>query len=262
MKFKNLTYLFLIFTVIWACKKTGEDSQNADSIAPTTVQADNSKDTVAQLNMDSIRLAQEKKSKDSIEKAALRDSAAAKQKRIHLQELSAMQTALSNLRVSKKADPVVEVDSTTVDSLGTKKVAKKGNGCSREKCDVFAKVSLKKQSLTLYVNGNYVTEIPVSSGKKGHGTPSMDRHPAGPIVKKYTSKKYPGGNYDGLGNMPYAVFISGGYAIHGTTYGNISKLGRKASHGCIRIHPENAKLFNQIVSKAGVENTWVTISNE
>jgi hypothetical protein len=43
---------------------------------------------------------------------------------------------------------------------------------------------------------------------------------SGPIFKKYTSKKFSGGNYEGLANMPYAVFIKGGYAIHGTTTGN------------------------------------------
>jgi lipoprotein-anchoring transpeptidase ErfK/SrfK len=59
--------------------------------------------------------------------------------------------------------------------------------------------------------------------------------------------------------MPYAVFIRGGYAIHGTTPGNFSKLGTRASHGCIRLHPDNAKLFNELVKRVGLENTWVKI---
>jgi lipoprotein-anchoring transpeptidase ErfK/SrfK len=76
---------------------------------------------------------------------------------------------------------------------------------------------------------------------------------------KYTSKKFPGGNYMGLGNMPYAVFIKGGYAIHGTTPGNFSLLGRTGSHGCIRLHPENAKTFYDLVQKHTLKNTWVTV---
>jgi hypothetical protein len=52
------------------------------------------------------------------------------------------------------------------------------------------------------------------------------------------------------GNMPFAVFIKGGFAVHGTTggsdWGNISKLGTTPlSHGCVRIHPLNAKAFNE-----------------
>ena len=87
----------------------------------------------------------------------------------------------------------------------------------------------------------------------------MDLRPSGPVFRKYTSRKFPGGNYKGLGNMPYVVFVRGGYAIHGTTSGNIPKLGKKASHGCIRLHPDNGKIFNELVRKAGLSNTWVTI---
>ena len=61
--------------------------------------------------------------------------------------------------------------------------------------------------------------------------------------------------------MPYAVFVKGGYAIHGTTPGNFSKLGRRASHGCIRMPPDNAKIFYELVKKIGLQNTWVTIKN-
>jgi hypothetical protein len=99
----------------------------------------------------------------------------------------------------------------------------------------------------------------VSTGIAKHETPLMERHPSGPSYTKYTSKKYPEGNYMGLGNMPYVVFINGGYAIHGTTMGNARKLGRKASHGCIRLHPENGKTFFDLVRKVGLENVWISI---
>lgn len=38
--------------------------------------------------------------------------------------------------------------------------------------------------------------------------------------------------------MPYSIFFNGGYAIHGSY--EISRLGSPASHGCIRLHPQNA----------------------
>ena len=59
--------------------------------------------------------------------------------------------------------------------------------------------------------------------------------------------------------MPYAVFIYNGYAIHGTTVGNFSKLGTPASHGCVRLHADNGFIFNRLVRSQGVFNTWVSI---
>ena len=40
--------------------------------------------------------------------------------------------------------------------------------------------------------------------------------------------------------MPFAVFIKDGFAVLGTADVNWTKLGKKASHGCIRLHPESA----------------------
>lgn len=85
--------------------------------------------------------------------------------------------------------------------------------------------------------------------------------PTGPVFTHYTSKKFPGGDFQGLGNMPYAVFVKGGYAIHGTTPGNFARLGHPASHGCIRLHPENAKVFYELVVRVGLRNTWVTVKD-
>jgi hypothetical protein len=134
-------------------------------------------------------------------------------------------------------------------------------GCSRLECPVWARVNKATQTLALYLNGNPqpLAVWPVSTGLPGHGTPNFDKHPDGRIYNRYTSTKFPGGDYKGLGNMPYAVFIKGGFAIHGTPAGNWPKLGRKASHGCIRVHPDNAHYFNQLVRAEGVRNVWITV---
>jgi hypothetical protein len=134
-----------------------------------------------------------------------------------------------------------------------------GGGCYQFSCDVFAYVNKDEQKLYLYLNGRLEATWPVSTGVSGHGTPDFDRHPNGRIYQAYSSTSYPGGDYMGLGNMPYAVFIQGGFAIHGTPQGNWKRLGSRASHGCIRIHPDNAKYFNQLVRSAGVSNTWITV---
>lgn len=133
------------------------------------------------------------------------------------------------------------------------------NLCRQVSCKVWAKISLSTQQLSLYVDGQLVDTLPVSTGIKRYETPLMEVRPSGPMLQKYSSRKFPGGNYMGMGNMPYTIFIKGGYAIHGTTQGNIAKLGRKASHGCIRLHPEKALVFFELIKQAGLENTWISV---
>ncbi|MFN7727727.1 MAG: L,D-transpeptidase [Bdellovibrio sp.] len=131
--------------------------------------------------------------------------------------------------------------------------------CYRQGCPVYAYVSLAEQRMYLYLNGQQIDSFLVSSGAPGHSTPSFDRRPNGRIYDRYTSTKYPEGDYRGLGNMPYAVFIEGGFAIHGTTEGNFARLGTRASHGCIRVHPDKGYKFNRLVRQFGISQTWITI---
>lgn len=131
--------------------------------------------------------------------------------------------------------------------------------CQRKSCDVWIDISKAAQKAFLYVGGFFEREFLVSTGKSPYRTPNFDKHPDGRIYDRYTSRRYPGGNYQGLGNMPYAVFIRGGFAIHGTPEGNWKNLGKPASHGCIRSHPENGKRFNRLVRSYGVRRTWITV---
>lgn len=168
-----------------------------------------------------------------------------------------------------------EVGPGAIRNLGLGLFEAAGSSCRRIECPVYANIKKSEQKLYLYVNGqlqavvngelqpssnNQATWL-VSTGLPGHETPNFDRNPDGRIYDKYSSGKYPGGDYMGLGNMPYAVFIQGGFAMHGTPVGNYSKLGRKASHGCVRQRSENGKLFNRLVRQYGVKNTWIHIEN-
>lgn len=179
---------------------------------------------------------------DSLQQPAISDSFTSDIRKIQPDEIKALKYNLAQVKQKDSSQ-------TTSSTLRQKE------------CAVWANIIKSKQMLYLYVNGELSDSFKVSTGDKNHETPLFDTRPSGPVFQKYTSKKYPGGNYKGLGNMPYVVFIKGGYGIHGTTQGNIPKLGKKASHGCIRIHPENAKIFNALVREAGLQNTWITIQN-
>jgi hypothetical protein len=161
------------------------------------------------------------------------------------------------------------------------------SSCMRETCPIYILVDVSDQRADIFVEGKHMRDgafdkdgvqflvgngdgkgrWKVSTGVKGHSTPLFDRtlqtNPPR-VYQRYSSTKYPGGDWQGYGNMPFAMFIKGGYAIHGTTggdtWGNISKLGTvPLSHGCIRIHSENARRLNALVRKYGVANTWIRV---
>ncbi len=133
------------------------------------------------------------------------------------------------------------------------------SSCVQMQCEIYVQVVKSQQKIYLYRHGNLIATWATSTGIPERETPLFDTHPDGRIYTAYTSVKFPGGDFNGLGNMPYAVFIKGGFAIHGTGKPNWPKLGSKASHGCIRIHPDNAKYFNSLVRANGVQNVWVTV---
>ena len=59
--------------------------------------------------------------------------------------------------------------------------------------------------------------------------------------------------------MPHSVFfMKDGHAIHGSN--DVKNLGKPASHGCVRISPENATTLYALVGKSGLENTHVVLS--
>ncbi len=141
------------------------------------------------------------------------------------------------------------------------KILHSSESCQRAECHVWAQIVKSQQKMYLHLNGQPHRTWLVSTGAPGWTTPNLDTHPNGRIYDAYTSKIFPGGDWEGFGNMPFAVFVQGGIAIHGTTKGNWSSLGSVASHGCIRLHPDNAIYFNRLVRAFGVLSTWVTIQD-
>lgn len=141
---------------------------------------------------------------------------------------------------------------------------KAAGGCYQSSCAVWAVVSRSEHRMDLFVHGEHYRSCAASTGRPGHRTPAFEGPPTGRIHWAYSSRTYPGGNYvhrgQGMGNMPFAVFFLPRVAIHGTPKGNWKYLGKKAaSHGCIRVHPDCAIDFRQLVLDAGIRNVWISV---
>ncbi len=121
---------------------------------------------------------------------------------------------------------------------------------------VVAKISLSQQKLYLNVTddrGRKSTYVwKVSTGAAGYATPKGLYHPTW-LDKNHKSSQYEDAP------MPYSVFFVDGIAIHGTTA--VSRLGRPASHGCIRLAPDNAATFFQTVEAYGKWNTKIIVTD-
>ena len=115
---------------------------------------------------------------------------------------------------------------------------------------VRIKTNLSSQTMTVSVNGRVKHRWRISSGKRGHRTPTGTYGPTR-MYREYYSRKYDNSP------MPHSIFFRGGYAIHGTGY--TRSLGRPASHGCIRLHPSNARRLYNLVRAHGRGNTRISI---
>lgn len=116
--------------------------------------------------------------------------------------------------------------------------------------NIFIVVDISDQKMFVSVDGKPSLEFDVSTGRKGYSTPA-GRYGVERMYRKYHSKKYDGAP------MPYSIFFHGGYAIHGTT--DLKRLGRIASHGCVRLHPDNARMLFELVKDAGASNTTIRV---
>ncbi len=115
---------------------------------------------------------------------------------------------------------------------------------------VVARIDLSDQTMTVYVDEKLAHVFRVSTGRRGYGTPT-GQWTAQWLSPRHRSKKYHNAP------MPWSVFFHGGYAVHGTT--EVRRLGRPASHGCVRLLPANARTFYKLVQENGKQHTLVSI---
>jgi lipoprotein-anchoring transpeptidase ErfK/SrfK len=124
--------------------------------------------------------------------------------------------------------------------------------CAPAHAEIVVTVDKTAQRLTVAVDGFQRYQWPVSTARWGYRTPNGSYRPQW-LARKWFSRQYD------WSPMPYSIFFNGGYAIHGSY--EISHLGRPASHGCIRLHPENAAVLFALV-KENLKDTRIVVTGE
>jgi lipoprotein-anchoring transpeptidase ErfK/SrfK len=125
-----------------------------------------------------------------------------------------------------------------------------GLGAAPARASVLVTVDRDDQLMRVYVEGDLVYVWPVSTGRMGYRTPA-GRYSPTMLSRMHYSRRYDNAP------MPYAIFFRGGYAIHGTYA--VSRLGRQASHGCIRLHTANARELFHMIQDYGPSDTRIVI---
>ena len=115
---------------------------------------------------------------------------------------------------------------------------------------LFADIDLGAQTMTVSDKNGEIARWRISSARGGYRTPT------GTFTPHYTARMHYSKQYH-FSPMPYSVFFNDGVAVHGTN--DVRNLGRPASHGCVRTHPKNAKIFYDLVQEHGMEMTRVTV---
>lgn len=127
----------------------------------------------------------------------------------------------------------------------------KGNQSPPASRVVNISVDISSQSMVVTVHGFPYAFWKVSTARSGYWTP-RGRYHVQRMARVYYSRKYDNAP------MPNAIFFNGGYAIHGS--GHIRSLGRPASHGCVRLHPNNAAKLFSLVQQYGPRSTGISIT--
>lgn len=115
--------------------------------------------------------------------------------------------------------------------------------------DILVRIDRASQRMAVSVDGQARYTWVISTGTGG-GPPSGSYGPQR-LERKWNSRKY------GWAPMPYSIFFHGNYAIHGTN--QIRRLGRPASKGCVRLHPDNAAILFALVQKHGFAATRIVV---
>ena len=116
---------------------------------------------------------------------------------------------------------------------------------------VLISIDKSIQRMTVSVDGQYEYIWPVSTAAAGYMTPTGTYHPFR-MEEQHFSEEWDDAP------MPNSIFFTRqGHAIHGSEH--VAALGRRASHGCVRLAPEHAATLYYLVEEAGMANTTVIV---
>ena len=119
---------------------------------------------------------------------------------------------------------------------------------------ILVNIDKSTQEMTVFVDGIEQYTWPVSTGRPEYATPS-GTYTATSMNEMWYSKQWDNSP------MPHSIFfMKDGHAIHGTH--EVKNLGKPASHGCVRLAPENATILYDLVKQNGLANTQVVLSGE
>jgi hypothetical protein len=122
--------------------------------------------------------------------------------------------------------------------------------CGGARAELVVSISKSQQRLAVVVDGHEAYRWPVSTGRRGYSTPAGVFRPER-LERHWYSRKYHNSP------MPWSVFFHRGYAVHGTM--EAYNLGRAASHGCVRLRPDHARVLFGLVKRVGYQRTKIVV---
>lgn len=125
-----------------------------------------------------------------------------------------------------------------------------GSAVGGEAANLVARVDISSQTMTVVQDGEIIRRWPVSTARRGFFTPRGVYRPTR-LHRMWFSSKYENAP------MPWSIFFHGGFAIHGTEH--VRSLGHPASHGCVRLDPDNAAELYWLVEQEGARNTRIVL---
>jgi hypothetical protein len=120
--------------------------------------------------------------------------------------------------------------------------------------DILVSIDKSMQRMSVAVDGATRYVWPVSTGRPGYDTPNGTYHPFR-MEADHFSKEWDDAP------MPHSVFFTKiGHAIHGSL--DTRHLGSAASHGCVRLSPDNASTLYALVEAEGLKDTTVVVAGQ
>jgi len=120
--------------------------------------------------------------------------------------------------------------------------------------EIVVRVDKQTQTMTVTVDRNVMYVWPVSTGMAGRDTPSGTFQPNRMDADHHSQE------WDNA-PMPHTIFFDmHGHAVHG--FASITHLGNPASHGCVRLAPQNAAILFDLVKMEKMHDSTVVITGQ